>query len=133
MTGRRLLEAFPELADTVFTANFQRAQATGQALAFETHFEIAPYQNWYSVRVYPQEGGISVFFQVTTERHRAEEALSERGARLKAVTDNLPGMVYQMRQDPDNGLSFTYLSERSRELLGVPPEQVIADRRWPAR
>jgi len=74
--GRALFDAFPEARGSVFEENYALALREKRAMAFEVNFGVAPYVNWYDVRVYPQEKGISVYFQVITERKRAEEALA---------------------------------------------------------
>lgn len=47
--------------------------------------------------------------------------------KLKNITQNLPGFVYQMQRDPDGTLHFPYASEGVFRLFGVTPEQVYAD------
>ena len=75
--GRPLLEAFPEAKDSVFEENFRKAIASRQPVSFETYFKVPPYENWYDVRIFPYENGISVFFQVTTERKDLETHLRQ--------------------------------------------------------
>jgi PAS domain S-box-containing protein len=72
VVGRPLFEAFPEARGSIFEENYREALRTGRPLSFETYFDIPPFENWYEVRVYPREKGISVYFLVTTERKEAE-------------------------------------------------------------
>jgi PAS domain S-box-containing protein len=64
-----------------------------------------------------------------TARDAAERALRENEARLRAITDNLPGgMVYQVRVDADGvGRSFQFLSQSFEKLTGYSLDQVAAD------
>lgn len=64
-----------------------------------------------------------------TAREAAERALRENEARLRAITDNLPGgMVYQVRVDADGvGRSFNFLSQSFEKLTGHTLDQVAAD------
>ncbi len=71
--GHQLFEVFPEAGGSVFEENYTRCLREKIPLTFEAYFEIPPYANWYDVRVYPEPEGISVFFQVITERKRLEE------------------------------------------------------------
>ena len=80
--GHRLFEVFPEASGSVFEENYSRGLKEKIPLSFETYFEIQPYSNWYHVRVYPQPEGISVFFQVITERKRLEEERLEMERKL---------------------------------------------------
>ncbi len=73
--GERLFDAFPEARGSIFEEKYAEALRTGQGTAFEAFFDVPPFVNWYEVRVYPFGEGISVFFQATTERKQAEEAL----------------------------------------------------------
>ena len=75
--GRKLFDAFPEARGSIFEEKYSEALREGRFISFETYFEPEAYRNWYEVRVYPFEEGISVYFQVTTERKRAERALRE--------------------------------------------------------
>jgi len=70
---QHLFDAFPEARGSVFEENYTRCIRTKTALSFEVEFTVSPYENWYEVRVYPAKNGISVFFQVTTERKRLEK------------------------------------------------------------
>ena len=86
--GRALFDAFPEAHGSVFETNYRRALETREFLTFEVNFEVPPFSNWYEVRVYPTRQGISVFFQVTTERKRAE-AVVQRQQVMLARTEKL--------------------------------------------
>lgn len=61
-----------------------------------------------------------------TERKRAELRQLEQSARLEEVARNLPGMLFQM---VTHGAEkrFSYASQRSLDLLGVPAERLLAD------
>jgi two-component system, NarL family, sensor histidine kinase UhpB len=58
-------------------------------------------------------------------RRTAEAALKESRTRFGALTENLPGMVFQMRYDA-NKLSLLYVSEGSHRILGVAPDELLA-------
>jgi PAS domain S-box-containing protein len=83
VVGRRLFEAFPEAKGSIFEEKYQQALQEGKTLEFEAYFEPDPYQNWYEVRVYPYERGISVYFRVVTGAKHAEEERKRLEERLK--------------------------------------------------
>ena len=83
--GRKLMDVFPEARGSIFHERYQQAIREKCSLSFETYFEVEPYRNWYDVRVYPQNEGISVYFQITTERKQAEQALRQKNAELQAA------------------------------------------------
>jgi PAS domain S-box-containing protein len=85
--GKKLLDAFPEAIGSIFEEKYTSTLREKKFTAFETYFGVKPYENWYDVRVYPFEQGISVFFQVTTERKKAEQALLESERELRRHRD----------------------------------------------
>jgi len=74
MVGYSLFdEVFPESKGSIFEKRFIKTLKDKRAISFEAYFK--PCENWYEVRVHPYGEGISVFFQITTERREAEECL----------------------------------------------------------
>jgi PAS domain S-box-containing protein len=97
--GHNYFEAFPEFKGSIFEDRFTEGLNEGVRLSFETYFDGKPYENWYEVRVYPQKNGISVYFQVTTERKRAEEekkrleAQLQQAQKMKAISTLAGGIA----------------------------------------
>lgn len=64
-----------------------------------------------------------IFLDIT-DRRKAENALRMSEERLRGITNNLPGIVYQFYAK-DSGESGThYVDERSTEIYGVSPDPV---------
>ncbi len=63
-----------------------------------------------------------------TERRKADAVLAETQRRFSAVTDNIPGAVFQRVMSPDGELSFTYVSAGIKELTGLTPEEFMASK-----
>jgi len=66
---------------------------------------------------------------VMLEEARATgDALREREAQLRALTDNLPGaMTYQAVREANGATRFVYVSASVKSLNGLTPEEVYAD------
>ncbi|MFZ6873949.1 two-component regulator propeller domain-containing protein [Undibacterium sp. Di27W] len=64
-------------------------------------------------------------------RQRTADADRER-KRLTDLTDVLPLSVYQYRERPDGQREYAYVSENVINVLGVPAEELLADKnaRW---
>lgn len=88
--GRQFLEAFPQMKGTIFEEKYGEAVRNKEPLAFECEFTVAPYKNWYEVRIYPRPNGITIYLQVTTERKLAEAAIREREGRLASIFSAAP-------------------------------------------
>ena len=61
------------------------------------------------------------------EKRLAELTLRRSEARLRALTDNIPGVVFQMGYSPNGTLGFQYLSEAAAMLFGAPAEELIGN------
>ena len=89
VVGNKLFDVFPEARGSIFEETYTKAVKEKIPLSFETYFAASPYENWFSVNVYPYEDGISVYFKVITERKLAEEkmaaSLHEKELLLKEI------------------------------------------------
>ena len=126
LTGRRLLDAFPEAEGTVFTERYRYAMDSGEPVEFEGYF--APLDSWYSIRAFPTQGGLAVFFQDITARRAGEEALeranlenSELLAQLNALLENAPvGFAFF-----DRDHRFLRVNAPMAAVTGLPPRDHI--------
>jgi PAS domain S-box-containing protein len=63
-----------------------------------------------------------------TEKKQVRDALRESEERLRTLSNNLPdGAIYQLVADSQGRRRFSYISAGVERLLGVTPEQVMAD------
>jgi signal transduction histidine kinase/FixJ family two-component response regulator len=60
-------------------------------------------------------------------RRAAEQRLREQELRLSAIVSNTPGVIFQLQLDSSGRLGFSYVSEGSERLLGLPPALLIED------
>jgi len=60
-------------------------------------------------------------------QHLAAERHREFDTRLSKIASQVPGMVFQLRQQPDGHRSFPFASEGIREIYRLGPEAVAQD------
>ena len=99
--GRVLWDVMPNVAGSMSDREFRRAMDRQEPVEFEGGSAARPDRElrW---RIFPVSEGLAVSIEDVTERRRAERALRENEARLRALADNLPsGMVYQMEMRRD--------------------------------
>lgn len=65
--------------------------------------------------------------QDITEMRRAEETNREQERRLKSISQNVPGLLYQFKMDTNGRFSFPYFSKKAGELLGVADSAIEKD------
>lgn len=58
---------------------------------------------------------------------RIQSALQRSEARFRAITSNLPGVVFQFLQTRGGDVSFPYVSGSSETLLGLSPQSLMDD------
>ncbi len=122
VVGSNLLDAFPEARGTDFEKKYREVLQTRRAVSFETFFEQSPYRNWYEVRVYPRERGISVYFTVTTERKEAELALR----RANDIILRSPAVAFIWRNEP--GWPVEYVSDNVERQFGWAVQDFVSGR-----
>jgi PAS domain S-box-containing protein len=62
-----------------------------------------------------------------TERKRQEEALRASEERFRNLVTNIPGVVFQRRLESDGSLSYSFVSDQIRDVLGLEPDAVMND------
>jgi PAS domain S-box-containing protein len=124
-----LFDAFPEARGSIFEEKYTEAVNKKIPLVFETFFGVQPYENWYDVRVYPFDNGITVYFQVTTDRKRAEEALAaERellAVTLRSIGDGVISTDVTGRVVSLNGKAEELTGWTENEAVGRPLDEVF--------
>jgi len=89
--GRVIWDAYPGLEGTIFGSEYRRAASTGDAVRFEGYYPNL--SRWFSVRAFPSEEGLSLYFNDITHEKEREELLrtSEERFRLvaRATTDTI--------------------------------------------
>ena len=119
--GLPLFKVFHEAKGSVFEEKYKHAMMEKVPLHFETYFGIAPYENWYEVRVYPQDRGISVYFQVTTERKKMEHALQESEKKYRALVENAQEGILAA----DTKWNIAFANDKMAKMLGYAPQEMI--------
>lgn len=64
--------------------------------------------------------------EVSRQHAGAVLALQESETRFKAITMNLPGVVFQVVCTPDNRIKTTYVSDGCKALCGLPAPVIVA-------
>ncbi len=83
--GRNLFDSFSEALGTEFERHFQEAIIDRNPRIFDACYNLPPAPNWYEVRVFPGEEGISVYFHAITQKKLEHEKLALQAQLLQAV------------------------------------------------
>ena len=83
LRGQVLWDAIPAAADTVFETQYRRAMDDQEPVSFEEYYE--PLDQWFDVRVFPSDDGLSVHFRDVTDEHERQSEIAHREETLHAV------------------------------------------------
>ncbi len=119
--GRYLFDAFPEGRGSIFDEKYHLAVREKIPLAFETYFDIEPFEGWYDVRVFPREKGICVCFQLITDRKRAEETLRESEERYRSIFHHSAEAIFLTRPDG----TILNANPTACQMFGYTEEELI--------
>ncbi len=78
--GKHVFEVFPNAEHAELGERYRLAMRTKEFQTIESSYMDERFEKWFDVRIYPNEGGISVFFQDITEQKfelRQKEMLME--------------------------------------------------------
>jgi diguanylate cyclase (GGDEF)-like protein/PAS domain S-box-containing protein len=112
LIGERIWE------DSTFYPQYRRAVAEGSTVRFEAYSPLL--KKWFSVRAYPSESGLSVYFQDVTERKKAEEKLRFQARLLDTVGESVIAIDMEGR--------VLYWNRAAKEMYGWSSEEAMGRR-----
>lgn len=121
LLGETVWEAFPETTGTVAEEQLKEAMATQQQRSFERYNSAL--ERWFNVRIYPAEGGLTVYFTDITERKESEQELERANRQLEALIDNTSEAIYVKDLDGH----YELMNEAAAELFGLDPADAIGE------
>ncbi len=71
--GKHVFEIFPNAKDAELGRRYLEAMETKTFQSFETSYNDKKFEAWYNIRIYPNEKGLSVFFQDITAQKQQEQ------------------------------------------------------------
>ncbi len=115
LLGQRIWSAFPEVIGSRFEHAYRRAVMESTTVSLEEYFP--PLQKWFSVRAFPSEQGLTIYFRDSTESRRAAESLRASELEFRTLADAMPQMVWVAQ--PDHGCVYAnqqWLSHTGQDL-----------------
>lgn len=88
LLGKNVWEELPELTETSFGRLYIQAVAQGVPLELEDYYP--PFNAWFSVRAYPSDAGLSLYFRNISDRKQTE-------AEIANLTRNLQNRINELQ------------------------------------
>lgn len=116
--GRNLWDIFQESVDSTSYHEYHRALETGKRTEFE---DFHPTSNkWFSIKAYPYENGLSVFFNDISDKKLAEEKLKESQERYSRLFQMNPLPIWLTEAE---SLRFVEVNRAAIEKYGYSEEE----------
>jgi len=117
VVGEYIWDVFPDAAESVAGEKIESGIQTGDEGTYERYNESL--DRWFSVRIYPDDEGVTVFFRDVSERKRRQEELT----RYERIVENLPVAVAQNVANGED--QFTFTNERMVEMFDSESKEAL--------
>jgi len=119
LIGRDFWTEFPDTVNSLFEREYRRAIGENKAVEFEAFYR--PLDTLFSVRAYPSEQGLAVYFLDITKSKLAEEALRASEEEFRTLAEAMPQIVWITRADGWN----MYFNQQWMDYTGLTEEQSL--------
>ncbi|KAB3527451.1 PAS domain S-box protein [Alkaliphilus serpentinus] len=118
LIGKNIWDVFSEDVKTNFYENYNKALHEQTQINFEEFY--APLNKYFSVRVYPTEEGISVFYHDITEKKMMECEIQKSNRKFRAIFEHAGiGIAVRDVKGKPIDINATY-----KELLGYQDDEL---------
>ncbi|MEJ0101921.1 MAG: PAS domain S-box protein [Bacteroidota bacterium] len=90
--GKGMWDIHPEMKGTVFWDKYHEAMETQKVVEIESFYE--PMNAWFSVKVYPSNDGLTIFYRDITGKVTAQNEIITEKNLSDSIINSLPGVFY---------------------------------------
>jgi len=121
--GKTIWDVNPGLAGTAFGEYYHKAMQTNEVVEFEAYY--APFDAWFSAKVYPSPDGLTIFYKDVTERKKAAEKLHKSEHIYKTIASSIPDSVICLL---DKDYRYLLIEGDMLERLGFSKENLLGQK-----
>ena len=126
LLGKNLREVFPAEQAETFIGTIQQVLDTKQTIQIEYEIPIGGQPMWFEASISPMDRDSTLWVaHDVTARKQAEDALATSEAKLRALVEQVPAIVYTESAETRETL---YISPQVEKLTGYTPAEWIKDR-----
>jgi PAS domain S-box-containing protein len=122
LIGRRVVDAFPQLAGSIAEIEYTRVLDTGKTVRFEQSY--APYGRTYRISAHPTPDGLAVYFADITEELRQTEQLRLLEAAVEQISD-IVIITETVTQDTLGNAKIVYVNDAFERKTGFTRDEAI--------
>ena len=114
LLGKNFWDVFSEALGTQFEDTYRGVMQHREPASLVAYYP--GLNGWFDITAYPNDdGGVAFYFQEITER-------KQREARLRDLSNSIPGVVFQFYARPDETYGNYFVSEHAEDVLGIAPD-----------
>ncbi|MFL5390428.1 MAG: PAS domain-containing protein [Myxococcales bacterium] len=117
LVGKHIWTEFPEGKDQPFHLAYEQAMREDRFVQMENYYP--PWDRWFENRIHPFAGGLAIFFNDVTERHRAEEE-ARRDAATRAQAESMAHLGFWQWNIAKNSVTW---SDELYRIYGLKPRE----------
>ncbi len=122
LIGRRVIDAFPELAGSIAESEYARAFDSGQTVRFEQFY--APFERSFRISAHPTPDGLAVYFSDITQECRQTEQLRLLEAAVQQISD-IVIITETVTQDALGNAKIVYVNDAFERMTGFTRDEAI--------
>jgi PAS domain S-box-containing protein len=132
VAGKYVEEIMPLPIAAAVTARYRECIEKGEPISYEQELDLPAGRGTFHTKLIPVRNAAGKIHRLVgiasniTAQQRTTLALSESEARFRALTSNLPGVIYSTIVEPDGAISEGYVSPGVHRMLGVQPEELMS-------
>jgi PAS domain S-box-containing protein len=123
LIGKHIWTEFPEGVDLPFYKAYNRAFATQQKQVFQEYYQT--FDSWFENRIYPSEGGLTIYFSDITEKKKAEESIIQKEQILNLINESLTQPLFILKVGSDHNYTFISASKSLLSSLGLEEVEIL--------
>ncbi|CAN5597500.1 hypothetical protein BH10BAC3_BH10BAC3_33320 [soil metagenome] len=115
--GKVIWDIHPEMKSTIFWDKYHEAMETKQPVEFESSYPAM--HTWFSVKVYPSQDGLTIFYKDISNSKKTEAILIKNEIRLRKAQEI--GKMGYWEQELDGDM--VWASKAAKWIYGFPPTE----------
>jgi PAS domain S-box-containing protein len=133
LAGRTPIDIFGAEDGAALITHYRDCVTAAAPIVYEERLRRPPDERWWQTNLTPIKNAAGAVVQILgiaidiTERKRVESKLSAAERQFQSIVPNVPGVVYRRVRHPDGQISYPYISDGVKQLLGYDAASLEAD------